>query len=153
MSQALMLAKAIAIAAQSHCQQLDKGGNAYILHPIRIMMRLRTNDEELMQIAILHDVIEDSACSVEDLHNAGFSERVIKALTCLTHNKNESYTDYIKRIGTNHDATLVKLEDLRDNSDITRLKGIRQKDLERIEKYHRSYLYLKEILKLNLEVF
>ena len=144
-----MLGKAVEIAAHAHVHQKDKGGNAYILHPIRLMMRLRTDDEELMCIAVLHDVIEDHAhlehgYRFKDLEDAGMSERVLEALELLTHDKNEDYMSYIKRISTNIDATRVKLEDLRDNSDITRLKGLREKDFERIEKYHRAFLYLKK---------
>jgi (p)ppGpp synthase/HD superfamily hydrolase len=149
------LGRAIAIAAKAHETQKDRGGNAYILHPIRIMLRLRTSDEELMAIAILHDVVEDSEhyslirLEVEE----GFSKRVLDALACLTHPKEEPYEDYIKRVGSNPDATRIKLEDLRDNSDITRLKGIRQKDIERIEKYHRAYLYLKKVHEANGEIY
>lgn len=139
-----MLGEAVRIAAYAHRHQKDKGGHAYILHPIRIMQRLRTDDEELMCIAILHDVVEDGGHTFEDLELAGMSERVLEALELLTHDKNEDYMSYIKRISTNIDATCVKLEDLRDNSDITRLKGLREKDFERIEKYHRAFLYLKK---------
>jgi (p)ppGpp synthase/HD superfamily hydrolase len=142
-----MLGKAIAIASTVHACQKDKGGNAYILHPIRIMMRLRTQDDELMQIAILHDVVEDSNdWSIEKLKAEGFSDRVVSALELLTHAPDEPYDAYIKRIATNRDATKIKLEDLRDNSDITRLKGLRQKDFERMEKYHRAFLFLQKTL-------
>jgi GTP diphosphokinase / guanosine-3',5'-bis(diphosphate) 3'-diphosphatase len=142
-----MLGRAIAIASSVHQDQKDKGGHAYILHPIRIMMRLRTDDEELMQIAILHDTIEDSEWTVEQLRKEGFSERVCGALEVLTHIKSDSYEEYIKKISINHDAVVVKLEDLRDNSDITRLKGLRPKDFERIEKYHKAYTFLSKTLE------
>ena len=90
-----MLGKAISIAAQVHENQTDMGGNAYILHPIRIMQRLRTKDEELMAIAILHDVVEDSEeWTLERLESEGMSPRVLAALSCLTHPKSESYEDY-----------------------------------------------------------
>jgi len=144
-----MLGKAIAIAASVHESQKDMGGNAYILHPIRLMMRLRTDDQELMQIAILHDTIEDSngAVTIDQLHKLGFSERVTAALARLTHDKLTPYEDYVKYITTNKDAVRVKLEDLRDNSDITRLKGLREKDFARMEKYHKAYLFLKSALE------
>lgn len=141
-----MLGKAIALASEVHKEQKDNGGNAYILHPIRVMMRLRTTDEELMSIAILHDVIEDSDWTVELLEKQGFSQRVITALRFLTHDPNEPYEDYIKKISCNVDAAKIKLEDLRDNSDITRLKGLREKDFKRMEKYHRAFLFLKNTL-------
>lgn len=141
-----MLGKAIAYAAQGHIDQTDKGGNAYILHPLRLMMRLRTDDEELMQIAVLHDLVEDTTYSFSELERAGFSERVLAALNLLTHNHDDSYEDYIEQIATNIDAIKVKMEDLKDNSDITRLKGISDKDLLRTRKYHRAYVYLQQKL-------
>ena len=152
MSQGKMLSKAISIAAQSHEGVCDKGGRAYILHPMRVMMRLRTDDEALMMIAILHDVVEDDPVwTLEGLTEAGFDPREVGALDCLTHRENESYGDYVRRVATNEDAIRVKLEDLRDNSDITRLKGITGKDLKRMEKYHKSFLFLQNAKK-NLEL-
>lgn len=142
-----MLAEAIAIASEAHRRQTDKGGKAYILHPIRLMMRLRTEDEELMCVAILHDVVEDTDWTLDQLHEAGFSARVINALRCLDHPDYEPYEEYIERVGTNIDAIRVKKEDLRDNSDITRLKGISDKDLLRTRKYHRAYMRLLELQK------
>lgn len=142
------LGTAIAIAARAHASQTDKGGNAYILHPMRLMMRLRTDDQELMQIAILHDVIEDSDYTLDDFLNLDFSKRVVNALALLTHSKGDSYQEYIKKIGTNADATRVKLEDLKDNSDLSRLKGVTQKDFDRVIKYQKSYTYLKGVQKL-----
>ena len=139
-----MLASAIAIAAIVHEEQEDKGGKPYILHPLRMMMRLRTNDEELMSIAVLHDVVEDSEWTFDDLRRSGFSERVIRGVDALTKEGNESYEDFIKRCAINPDAKIVKREDLRDNSDITRLKGLRQKDFERLEKYSKAFVYLSD---------
>lgn len=146
-----MLGRAIAIASEAHVDVVDRGGKPYILHPIRIMMRLRTSDEELMSMAILHDVVEDSDWTFDKLRAEGFSERVIKGLICLTHIDGESYEDYIERIGTNIDAIEVKMEDLRDNSDITRLKGLSDKDLLRTRKYHRSFLRLKALKEAMLQ--
>lgn len=140
-----LLAKAISIAAQAHEKQLDKGGKAYILHPLRILMRLRTEDAELMQVAALHDVMEDSDWTLHELVDLGFSHRVITALGLLTHNPKQPYGYYIEDIGANEYATRVKLEDLRDNSDITRLKGVTPKDIARVEKYHKAYTYLKDL--------
>ena len=153
-NQNLMLAKVISIAAVAHSSQLDKGGNAYILHPMRLMMRLRTTDVELMQIAIMHDVIEDHPIyTIETLESEGFSKRVINGLRCMTPEKNESYEQYIRRIATNDDAVLVKLEDLRDNSDITRLKGITQKDFDRVQKYQKAFQYLTQVKKIKQSIY
>jgi (p)ppGpp synthase/HD superfamily hydrolase len=138
-----MLGTAIAIAATCHVEQTDRGGKAYILHPLRMMMRLRTDDEELMCIAVLHDCVED--CGIitpDDLRDAGMTERVIAGVISLSRNDDETYEEFIERCGKNPDGVLVKLEDLRDNSDITRLKGLRQKDHDRIAKYSKAYVYL-----------
>jgi (p)ppGpp synthase/HD superfamily hydrolase len=143
-----MLATAIRISTIAHMDQFDKAGKAYILHPLRIMFRLRTDDEELMQIAVLHDVVEDSKhWSLGKLLDAGFSSRVISALTLLTHREVVPYEEYIEEIGTNADAIKVKKEDLRDNSDITRLKGVTEKDLLRMRKYHKAFVRLTELEK------
>lgn len=142
-----MFDKAMFIAAREHLGVRDKGGNAYILHPMRIAMRLRTNDEELMSIAILHDVVEDSKLTFDDLKAEGFSDRVITALRLLTHQKGVSYDDYIDAMQGNKDALKVKREDLRDNSDITRLKGLREKDFERMNKYIRAFAKVEQYLK------
>src|ERR1700744_1364229 len=136
-----MLALAIKIAATEFLHIVDKGGNPYIMHCIRVMNNVDQDDEELMQIAVLHDVIEDTNCTIQHLRIVGFSERVLIALSLLTHNPDEDYDSYIKRIALNKDATAVKLADLKDNSDITRLKGLRKKDFDRMEKYHRAYTY------------
>lgn len=141
---ASMLGTAISIAASGHRNQVDKGGNAYILHPIRMMMRLRTDDDELMAIAILHDCKEDCGITDDMLREAGMTERVIDGVDALTKRDGESYDAFIKRCALNPDARLVKREDLRDNSDITRLKGLRQKDFERLEKYSRAFVYLSD---------
>ena len=139
-----MLGTAIAIAATCHVEQTDRGGKAYILHPMRMMMRLRTNDEELMCIAILHDCVEDCTITADDLRKAGMTERVVAGVLALTRLDGETYEEFIERCALNDDARRVKLEDLRDNSDITRLKGLRQKDFERLEKYSRAYVKLSQ---------
>ena len=142
-----MFDKAMFIAAREHLGVRDKGGHAYILHPMRIAMRLRTTDEELMSIAILHDVIEDSKLTFEDLKAEGFTDRVIEGLKLLTHQMGMSYDDYIDGMRGQRDALLVKREDLRDNSDITRLKGLRDKDFQRMEKYIRAFAKVESYLK------
>ena len=142
-----MFDKAILIAAREHLGVRDKGGHAYILHPMRIAMRLRTNDEELMSIAILHDVVEDSKVTFQDLAEEGFSARVLYALKLLTHQKGLSYDEYIDNMRNCKEALLVKREDLRDNSDITRLKGVTEKDFERMKKYQRAFVKVEQYLE------
>lgn len=137
-----MLAKAISIAAQAHEGQVDRSGKAYILHPLHLMNQLMY-DEELAIIAVLHDVVEDSDdWNLSQLIKAGFSARVTDAIMYLTHYEGHSYEKYIDLICTNQDAITVKRKDLEHNSCITRLKGVRQKDLDRIEKYHKAFLKL-----------
>ena len=135
------LSAAIRIAANAHAGQFDKGGKPYILHPLRLMSQL-IFDTQLAAIAVLHDVVEDSSFTLADLRCEGMSSRVLAALMCLTHDKNQGYEDYIEGICTNYDAIRVKRKDLEHNSDITRLKGVGKKDIARMEKYHKSFIRL-----------
>jgi len=134
------LDKAIKIASDAFLGVYDNGGHPYIMHCIRVMNQLDANDSELQQIAILHDIIEDTDITLQDLAQMGFSGRVLTAINFLTHKKEDSYDTYIKLISTNKDAKRVKIADLIDNSNITRLKGLRKKDYDRLEKYHKAYL-------------
>ena len=141
-----ILAVAIKFAAEKHVEQTDKGGRAYILHPIRMMMRLRTNDDELMAIAVLHDVVEDCKVAFDDLVQIGMTDRVIDGVRALTKQSGETYEQFIDRLSGNRDAMIVKREDLRDNSDITRLKGISSKDIARMEKYMNAFKKIDVLL-------
>ncbi len=140
-----MLAKAIAIASLAFQDKEDKSGRPYILHCLQVMhtVEQRGADDELMSIAVLHDLLEDCpSWTAKELQDEGFSVRVITALGCLTHLDGEDYGDYIRRVSTNHDAVQVKIADLEHNSLIFRMKGLRPKDFKRIEKYHRAYAFL-----------
>jgi (p)ppGpp synthase/HD superfamily hydrolase len=139
-----MLSKAISITAQAFEGNYDKGGKAYILHCLHVMNQMPEKDEELRCIAVMHDLIEDTEWTALQLEKIGFSCRVIEGVRCLTHDS-ESYDDYIKRISLNSDARIIKLADLKHNSDITRMKGLRKKDFDRLEKYHRAFAYLSEV--------
>lgn len=139
------LAIAIALASEGFKNKTDKAGEPYILHCLRVMNNLHTRDKELQIIAVLHDCIEDNVCTVEQLVNLKFSQRVIFSLILLTHDKQISYEDYIKKLSSDIDAVKVKIADLKDNSDITRLKGLTKKDFNRMEKYHKAYIYLSQI--------
>lgn len=140
-----MLAKAIQIAATGFVNKFDKVGKPYILHCFEVMRKVPSDDEELMCIAILHDVVEDKVCTIDFLISEGFSDRVIQAIELLTHDRDKvAYDDYVRNLAPNKDARIVKLADLQHNSQITRLKGITDKDLARMAKYHRNYTYLKE---------
>jgi GTP diphosphokinase / guanosine-3',5'-bis(diphosphate) 3'-diphosphatase len=138
-----MLDRMILLATNAHHGQLDKGGRPYILHPLRVMSFLKTDDEELQCIALGHDVIEDTNTTYQDLLDAGMSERVVEGIKALTKVPGYSYEDYKKQVFASKDAMLVKLCDLRHNTDIRRLKGVTEKDLDRIEKYHRFYVEIQ----------
>lgn len=138
------LALAFALVATAFADTLDKGGNPYFLHCYRVAQRFIGVDDELAIAALMHDMVEDHKITIEELITHGFSQRIIRVVRSLTHDRvNETYDAYIKRVALDADATLVKLEDLKDNSDITRLKGLSKKDFDNMEKYHRSYIYLK----------
>ena len=141
-----MLSKAISIVAQAFENKKDKGGKPYILHCLRVMNDVDQNDEELMTISAMHDLVEDCPeWTMARLRASGlFSERVLKGIEVLTHKKEVPYMDYIKLIALNEDTRLVKLSDLKDNSNICRIKGLRKKDFDRLEKYHTAYMYLSK---------
>ena len=139
-----MLGKAIEIAAAAHAGQVDKGGRPYILHPLWVMDKVRHLGDDYMIVAVLHDVVEDSEWSFGDLIKEGFNQNVMYALSLLTHEPAVLYDDYIKAIATDSIAKAVKLRDLEHNTKITRLKGLRKKDFDRLEKYHRAYTYLMD---------
>ena len=136
MKRGTMLSAAIRIATNAHDGQYDRGGNPYILHPLRVMSFLKSQDEELQCIAVLHDVIEDSDVSWLDLQEAAISDRVIAGVRALTKIPGQSYDEYRDGVFANRDAMIVKLADLRHNTDIRRLKGITSKDHERMARYH-----------------
>ncbi|GAB6093851.1 HD domain-containing protein [Desulfatiferula olefinivorans] len=138
-----MLAKAIQIAAEAHYDQKDKAGAPYILHPLRVMMGMDTETEKI--VAILHDVIEDTDRTEATLREAGFPDEIITAVLCLTRFDDEAdYDEYIRKIKDNPIARKVKLADLKDNMDITRLSILSDKTIQRLEKYHRSWRQLTQ---------
>jgi len=135
------LALAISIAAKAFENKLDKAGQPYILHCFRVMNNVK-GDEDTKCAAIMHDLIEDTDYTFTKLTELGFSDKTIGILHLVTHKKETDYMEYIKAIAVSEEATEIKLRDLEDNSNITRLKGLGKKDLDRIEKYHRAYVYL-----------
>ena len=133
--------KAIKIAFAAHQGQLDKAGLPYILHPIHLAEQMET--EETCIVALLHDTVEDTYVTFEDLEKE-FSEEVIEALKLLTHEKSIPYMDYVEKIKSNPIAKAVKLADLNHNSDITRLDCISKEDEKRREKYQKAIKLLSE---------
>jgi (p)ppGpp synthase/HD superfamily hydrolase len=136
-----LLEKAIEIAVRAHAGQKGKDGSPYILHPLRVMTRARTDEERMA--AVLHDVVEDSEVTLEDLRGAGFPEEVLTVVRLLTHEEGVSYEDYVERLKPHPMARRIKLADLEDNSDIRRLSRIEERDLERLRKYHRAWQILR----------
>ncbi|HRH44160.1 MAG TPA: hypothetical protein PKY82_21185 [Pyrinomonadaceae bacterium] len=140
-NQTATLEDAISIASLAHKGQIDKAGSPYILHPLRMMMQMKS--ETAMMVAVLHDVVEDcKGWTFNRLRKNGFSEEVLAALDCVTSRSSESYEDFIKRVQTNPIAREVKIADLEDNMNIRRINELQPKDLERLEKYHRSWCLL-----------
>ena len=142
-----MLNRAIEIAASAHAGQVDKSGKPYILHPLRVMMNFCDDKDEAAQIcAVLHDVVEDTYVTLDDLHAEGFSDDIITALDCLTKRNGENYDDFICRILTNQLASKVKYGDLADNMDLIRLSNHITEDEERIKKCSRTAERIDEVL-------
>lgn len=128
---------ALQIAVKAHAGQKDKSGEPYIFHPIRVMGRCSSPKAKI--VALLHDTVEDTSVTFEELKSAGFTDDVLESLRLVTHEKDVPYDDYIE--GLIHDpvSVEVKIADLEDNSDIRRLKEIGVKDVERLKKYLRTH--------------
>ena len=131
------LERAIQIAVEAHAGAKDRGGKAYILHPISVMMRCETDEEKI--VAILHDVVEDTDWTFEALREEGFTKTIIEALKTVTkHSDDEDYDEFIQRSLKNEIGRNVKIADLRENLDVTRIGELTDKDIERINKYKRA---------------
>lgn len=137
-----LLEKALMIATKAHAGQTDKAGVAYIFHPIRVSCRCLTDEEKI--VALLHDTIEDTDVTADYLLSEGFPRNVVDAILSVTRNEDESYGDFIRRCRMNPIGRQVKLHDLEDNMDISRLPQVTEKDLARLNKYIEAYGYLKE---------
>ena len=135
-----MLEEAITIAVEAHRGPRDKAGAPYILHPLRMMGGLQTEDEKI--VAVLHDVVEDSDWTLDRLQARGFSPPVLRAVDALTRRPGESYEAFIDRAKADSVARRVKIADLEDNMDIRRIGEVTEKDAARLTKYHRSWVSL-----------
>ena len=140
MSNVATVEDAVSIAARAHRGQKDKAGAPYLLHPLRMMLRMDT--EAAMMAAVLHDVVEDTDWTIERLREVGFSEEVLEAVDCLTHREGESYEEFVERVRTNPVARQVKIADLEDNMNVRRMNRLGPKELERLEKYHTAWRVL-----------
>ncbi len=136
------LERAIEIAARQHTGQIDKAGEPYILHPLRVMFTVNTPSERIA--AVLHDVVEDTPVTLEELIQEGFADEVIEAVRALTKTKGESRLEAAKRAAANPIARVVKLADLSDNMNLDRISQPTEKDFARLEEYRKVRALLLE---------
>ena len=136
------LERAIAIAAEAHAGQHDKSGAPYILHPLRVMLGMQTEEERI--VAVLHDVVEDCDWSLDGLRAEGFSSAVLRAIDSVTKRKGEDYEAFVARAAADPIGRRVKLADLKDNSDPARIANPTDRDRARQEKYQRAIRFLRE---------
>ena len=137
-----MTNRAMELAYRAHHGQCDKSGVPYVFHPFHLAEQMDT--EETVTAALLHDVVEDTDYTLEDLRAMGFPDPVLEALSLLTHDPSVPYMEYVKRLKNNPIARAVKLADLTHNSDLSRLPAVTEKDLARVEKYRRAKALLLE---------
>jgi (p)ppGpp synthase/HD superfamily hydrolase len=137
-----LIEKSLHIALRAYAGKTDKAGREYILHPLRVMAKMETDLERAT--ALLHDVIEDSDITAEDLLAEGIPSEVVEAVQSLTKRENEEYEDFVARAKKNKIAAKVKIADIEDNIDVLRLTSLDEKDLARIKKYHSAWRFLKE---------
>lgn len=134
--------QAYQLAKAAHNGQLDKGGNDYINHPVAVAESVSTEEEQI--VALLHDIVEDTPMTLENLREQGFSEQVVKAVDCLTKRDGESLKIYLGRVKQNPLARTVKLADLAHNSDLRRIPAPTEKDLSRTRRYQEEIDFLKK---------
>ncbi len=134
--------KALKLCFEAHKNQVDKSGIPYVFHPFHLAEQMR--DEPTTIVALLHDVVEDTDYTLDDLRGMGFGSDVIEALTLMTRDKAVPYMEYVAKIKQNSIARTVKIADLRHNSDLSRLDVVDEKSLERIDKYTRAIRLLTE---------
>lgn len=127
------LEQAIQIAARAHAGQVDKANQPYILHPLRVMLRVESTEEKI--VAVLHDVVEDTRVTLEDLEGEGFSANVVNAVAALTKHPGEGRLEAAARAGRNRIARVVKLADNAENMDLGRIANPTEKDIARLEEY------------------
>lgn len=137
------LENAIELAVKAHRGQKNKkSGETYILHPLRVMMAMDTEEEQI--VAVLHDVLEDTDTTEHDLFKIGFSDRVIEAIKSVTRRENESYMEFINRANENEIGRKVKIADLKDNMNWDRILEPTEKDVQRMQKYQKAYYELRK---------
>lgn len=136
------LEDAIELALSVHRGAVDKGGEPYILHPLRVMLRQQSTVARMA--AVLHDVVEDSDVRLDDLRDRGFAEEVVRAVDALTRRPGESYEAFVERAGADPVARAVKLADLEDNMDVRRLARVDEASARRLERYRKAWRVLSK---------
>ena len=134
--------KALKLCFEAHKEQVDKSGMPYVFHPFHLAEQMKT--EETTVVALLHDLVEDTDYTIEDLMSMGFSKSITDAIALMTHTNDVEYMDYVREIKNNPIAKAVKLADLKHNSDLTRLDVADEKALSRREKYLKAIKLLEE---------
>ena len=142
-----MVEKALTIATQAHLGQKDKSGVDYIQHPITVASFVESEEEKI--VAYLHDVVEDSDITLDDLREMGFNEEIVFAIDCITKKENETLENYYNRVIQSDLAYIVKMADIKHNSDITRFENPTQKDIDRSKKYLEKSEILKQLYEVN----
>ncbi len=137
------LEDAISLAVEAHRGQKDKAKAPYILHPLRVMLRMETETDKI--VAVLHDVLEDSEATARDLQKAGYSAEIVEAIKYLTRSKEEEYEQFIERVKGNTLAVKIKIADLEDNLNFERIKEPNEDDLKRYERYRRALATLRKV--------
>jgi (p)ppGpp synthase/HD superfamily hydrolase len=146
MQKGQMIGKMIVLATNAHAGQFDKGGRPYILHPLSVMHILNSDDEELQCMAVGHDLLEDTDTTLEQLVEAGMTQRVIEGILAVTKMPGESKDTYKAKVMASQDAMRVKKADLKHNSDFSRLKGVKEKDFARMAAYMLFYQEIEDRL-------
>lgn len=134
------LERAIEIAAAAHRGQTDKAGKPYILHPLRVMMACEGQDTRI--VAVLHDVIEDTDWTPEAMRTEGASNEILAALDAVTRHNDETYSEFIERAARNEIGRAVKIADLHDNLNLSRIAQPTQADFARMDRYRAALRHL-----------
>jgi (p)ppGpp synthase/HD superfamily hydrolase len=138
-----LIAKAIMIATQAHESQIDKCGEPYILHPLRVMMNLQSIEDRV--VAVLHDVIEDTQCTTKELIGAGIPEILVNAIVSISKRDGEHYDEYLARVKSNAISKRVKIVDIKDNASPSRLYRLAPHTIDRLTvKYSYALKYLED---------
>ena len=135
--------KLIEFASKKHEGQVDKGGNPYIVHPINVMLSLKTMDEKI--VGLFHDILEDTDTTIEELKELGLTDEQILAIDILTRKKDQSYNEYIDEVASDPLTINVKIADLLDNMDLSRIEYPTEEDYKRLQKYIKTFGKLVKI--------